>query len=224
MIWGVNSSVEAIILQYRIKVLCLLQNKSFYKIRLLHLVKFHLLSKKLSHNLKNSLQRSKLYSVEMKTPLISTITMAKMRKIDPFHLYLVRLITPLLWLALVQLEVEALLLHRSKSNLMTQENWCKSCWNNPLKNSSYKQNLTPNNSGKHRQKKTNQQINRIHTEATTKKYYKDSPVKRYSITNNLLHQISIFSPILSLPLNSKPSKSFSLISRLSQISMKHLAS
>jgi len=127
MIWAVNSSVEAIILQYRIKVLCLLQNKSFYKIRLLHLVKFHLLSKKLSHNLKNSLQRSKLYSVEMKILLISTITMAKMKKIDLFRLYLDRLITPLLWLGLVQLEVEALLLHRSKSNLMTQKNWCKIC-------------------------------------------------------------------------------------------------
>jgi len=50
-----------------------------------------------------------------------------------------------------------------------------------LKNSSYKQNLTPNNSGKHQQKKTNQKINLIHSEATIKKYYKDSQVKRCSI-------------------------------------------
>lgn len=96
MIWAANSSVEAIILLYRIKVLSLPQNKPLYRIKLVRLVKFHLLSNKPSHNLKNSLQRSKLYSVEMRTLHISIMLMVKERKIDPFHQFLVKLTTPLL--------------------------------------------------------------------------------------------------------------------------------
>ena len=96
MIWAANSSVEAIILLYRIKVLSLPQNKPLYRIKLVRLVKFHLLSNKPSQNLKNSLQRSKLYSVEMRTLHISIMLMVKERKIDPFHQFLVKSTTPLL--------------------------------------------------------------------------------------------------------------------------------
>jgi hypothetical protein len=89
MIWAVNNSAEAIILLFRIKVLYLPRNNPDYRIKLILLVKFHQFSKKLSHNLKNSHHRNKLYSVEMKTLPILIILMAKKRKkIDHFPLSL----------------------------------------------------------------------------------------------------------------------------------------